>query len=106
LDVQLNCSYGTEASSIALIEGMSLGLPTLASDYGGNPWLVEDGVSGLLFRSRDSQDLAEKLARLMDDPDLCQRLRQGALEAYQGRYTGERFAENIEAVYRGLLERK
>ena len=44
LDIQCNCSYGTEASSLALIEGMSLGLATVASDYGGNPWQVDDGA--------------------------------------------------------------
>lgn len=37
LDVQLNASYGTEATSLALLEGMSLGLPTIASDYGETP---------------------------------------------------------------------
>ncbi|MFR6187280.1 MAG: glycosyltransferase [Lawsonibacter sp.] len=59
LDVQLNASYGTEATSLALLEGMSLGLPTIASDYGGNPWLVTDGENGLLFPSRDSQAMAK-----------------------------------------------
>ena len=34
LDVQLNVSYGTEATSMALLEGMSLGLPSIVSDYG------------------------------------------------------------------------
>ena len=49
LDVQLNASTGTETSSLALIEGMSLGLPTIASAYGGNPYLIRDGQEGLLF---------------------------------------------------------
>ena len=49
LDVQLNASTGTEMSSLALIEGMSLGLPTIASSYGGNPYLIQDGYDGLLF---------------------------------------------------------
>ena len=46
LDVQLNASYGTEATSMALLEGMSLGLPSIASDYGGNPWVIQDGDQG------------------------------------------------------------
>lgn len=106
LDVQLNCSYGTEASSIALIEGMSLGLATVASNYGGNPWQVEDGVTGLLFESRNSQDLAEKLARLMDDPALLETLRQNARTAYETKFTGQIFAGNIEAVYRKTMHGK
>lgn len=106
LDVQLNCSYGTEASSIALIEGMSLGLVTVASDYGGNPWQVDDGVTGLLFHNKDSHDLAEKLRRLMDKPELLETMGKNALEAYQSRFTGEIFAENIENVYLKTLNGK
>lgn len=55
LDVQLNASYGTEATSMALLEGMSLGLPSIVSDYGGNPWLVKDGDNGLIFPSRTAR---------------------------------------------------
>ena len=104
LDVQLNCSYGTEASSVALIEGMSLGKPTVASDYGGNPWQVEDGVTGLLFESRNSADLAEKLRRLMDSPALREHLGRQARAAYKRKYTGEIFAGNIEAVYQTVMK--
>lgn len=106
LDVQLNCSYGTETSSIALIEGMSLGLASVASDYGGNPWLVDDGVTGLLFESRNSHSLAEQIARLMDDPALLADLRKNAKAAYLARFTGEIFAGNIESVYRKTMDGK
>lgn len=105
-DAQLNCSYGTEASSLALIEGMSLGLATVASDYGGNPWQIEDGVTGLLFRSGDSSHLAKKLRILMDDPTLLEQMRGNALEAYRTRFTGGIFARNIEAVYTKTLTQK
>lgn len=106
LDVQLNCSYGTEASSIALIEGMSLGLATVASDYGGNPWQVDDGVTGLLFESQNSHDLAEKLRILMDDPETLKTMQKNALLAYHNRFTGKIFAENIESVYQKTLNMK
>ena len=68
LDVQLNASWGTEATSMALLEGMSLGLPTVASDYGGNPWVVRDGETGLIFPRRDPAALAGAMERLMNSP--------------------------------------
>ena len=85
LDVQLNVSYGTEATSMALLEGMSLGLPSIVSDYGGNPWLVKDGDNGLIFPSRDSRALA-------------------AREVFRERFTGEIFAKNVEQVYLDILK--
>ena len=103
LDVQLNCSYGTEASSIALIEGMSLGLATVASDYGGNPWQVDDEKTGLLFTSGNARALAEKVRRLMDDRALLRNLQENALAAYHSRFTGAIFAKNIESVYEKTL---
>lgn len=104
LDVQLNCSCGTEASSIALIEGMSLGLATIASDYGGNPWQVDDGVTGLLFESGNAPQLAQKIRLLMDDPALLKKMQRSALDAYHNRFTGEIFAKNIESVYTKTLK--
>lgn len=106
LDVQLNCSYGTEASSIALIEGMSLGLATVASDYGGNPWQVDDGKTGLLFRTGDAADMAAKLRILMDDEQKLRDMQAGALQAYHNRFTGAIFAANIEKVYTDTLQKK
>ena len=104
LDVQLNASYGTEATSMALLEGMSLGLPSIVSDYGGNPWLVKDGDNGLIFPSRDSQALAGCVARLMDDPALLRRLGEGAKRSFEENYTGEIFAKHVEDVYRDVLK--
>ena len=104
LDVQLNASYGTEATSLALLEGMSLGLPTIASDYGGNPWLVTDGENGLLFPSRDSQSMAKAMAYLMDRPEERREMGRQARERFQTSFTGQVFAKNIENVYQGVLK--
>ena len=99
LDVQANASYGTEATSLSLLEGMSLGLPAVVSDYGGNPGVIQDGVNGLLFPVRDAQALADALARLMDDPSLRQKLSDGAKAVYQSTFTADRYARTIEQVY-------
>ena len=104
LDVQLNASYGTEATSMALLEGMSLGLPTIASDYGGNPWVVDSGVTGLLFPSRDAGALADAMERLLDRADLRREMGDRAREKYEREFTGEVFARNTEQVYLDVLK--
>lgn len=104
LDVQLNCSYGTEATSMALLEGMSLGLPTIASDYGGNPYVIENGKTGLLFPSRDATALADAMERLMDRPQERLELGERARGVYQERFTGEVFARNTENIYLDILK--
>lgn len=57
----------SEALSNALIEAMACGCCAIASRVGGNPELVEDGVSGLLFNAGDSKDLAKHLRRVLTD---------------------------------------
>lgn len=104
LDVQLNCSYGTEATSMALLEGMSLGLPSIASDYGGNPWVVKDGETGLIFSSRDAAALAEAMERLMDRPEERQSMGRKARALYESTFTGEAFARNTENIYLDILK--
>ena len=104
LDVQLNASYGTETSSLSILEGMSMGLPAIVSSYGGNPWLIDDGEDGLIFPNRDSAALARCIARLMDEPETLERMSRRAKEIFQSRFTGEIFAKNVEQVYLDVLK--
>ena len=104
LDVQLNASYGTEATSMALLEGMSLGLPSVVSDYGGNPWVISHGENGLVFPSRDSEALADAMADLIDRPEQRTAMGQKALERFETQFTGQVFARNTEQIYRNILK--
>jgi glycosyltransferase involved in cell wall biosynthesis len=104
-DLQLNASYGTEASSMSLIEGMSLGVPAVASDYGGNPYHVADGETGLLVPEKDSRAIAEAIRSLHGDPERLGRMSRRAREEYERRFTAARMARDIESVYRAVLAR-
>ena len=106
LDVQLNASTGTETSSLALIEGMSLGLPTVASSYGGNPYLIDDGQDGLLFAPGNAEELADCVEKLMEDPGLRRRLSAHALESYQKHFTAQAFAAGVLRAYDRALRKE
>ena len=103
LDVQINASY-VETSSLSLLEGMSIGLPAIASNDSGNPLVIQDGVNGLLFKSRDSKALADCIIRLRSSPELACTLMTGALEVYDSKFTCERFARDTEATYTKTME--
>lgn len=106
MDVQANASYGTEATSLALLEGMSLGIPAVVSDYGGNPGVISDGENGFLFPTRDAAALADRLARLMDAPALYEAMRENALGRFRREFTADHYARNIESVYLRLAGAK
>ena len=81
-----------------------MGLPTVASSYGGNPYLIHDGQEGLLFRPGDAAELADCLSRLMEDTALRQRLSEQARKSYEEHYTAKAFASGVEAAYQRVLE--
>jgi glycosyltransferase involved in cell wall biosynthesis len=103
LDVQANSSYGTEATSLALLEGMSMGIPAVVSNYGGNPGVITHGENGYLFESKNSRDMAKYLRKMMEEKDKYDIMSQRAKEIFQEKFTAELYARNIEAVYAGLF---
>lgn len=106
LDVQVNCSYGTEATSIALLEGMSLGVPGVVSDYGGNPWVIAHGQNGLVFPSENVKELCSAMKRMMDDTALREQCQEGAVEMFRKKFTAEVFAQETEAFYEDIWNNK
>jgi len=106
LDAQLNASYISEASSVSIAEGLSLGVCCIASDCSGNPYMVSEGKSGLLFPPRDAAALAERILQLMEDEGLHSALCSGARREYEERFTLENYAHTIENIYRKALAEK
>ena len=104
MDVQVNASYENETSSLSLLEGMSMGLPAIASDCGGNHYLIENGENGLIFPAQDVQALERCIAQLMDHPEERVRIGRRAQEIFQARFTGQEFAKNVEQIYFDLLK--
>lgn len=103
MNLNVNASFGTETSSLALSEGMSVGVPALASDYGGNPRMIESGVNGFLFPPKDAQALADLLLRLHDDRALLSELSAGARRLYLERFTAPAMAARLEGLYTRLM---
>ncbi|MCL2569200.1 MAG: glycosyltransferase family 4 protein [Oscillospiraceae bacterium] len=106
LDLQVNASYGTEATSLALLEGMSMGVPAVVTDYGGNPGVIANGQNGLLVPTRDSAALAEAIATLIDDKDIYARMSASCLDIFQEKFTADQYARNIETVYRRVAGKR
>jgi glycosyltransferase involved in cell wall biosynthesis len=80
------------------LEAMAWGRPVIASATGGLTDIVEDGVTGLLVPPKDPAALLRAIIRLLDDPELCETLGQGAREAVS-RFSAEVVLPELEAIY-------
>ena len=90
-----------EAMSLAVLEAMAVGLPSVVSDVGENARLIEDGMSGRVVPPTDPVALAAALRQLLDDPALCRRMGQMARRQVAS-YSDLRMAQRTQEVYEAL----
>jgi glycosyltransferase involved in cell wall biosynthesis len=73
LDVFVHASFG-ESVGMALLEAYGVGLPILTTDVSGVNNMVRHGVDGLMVPAGDPAPLAEKLEKLISEPELRETL--------------------------------
>jgi len=102
-DIQANASYGTEATSLALLEGMSLGIPAVVSDFGGNPGVIKNGINGFVVPKQNSKALADGIGKLLRDEVLYKKISEGAVEIFNKTFTAQAMTKNTEDYYTEVL---
>jgi glycosyltransferase involved in cell wall biosynthesis len=102
-DIQVNASYGTEATSLALLEGMSIGVPAVVSDFGGNPGVIKNGRNGFVVPKQNSAALKTAIKRLIDDKELYEKISEQSKEIFAETFTAQAMTKNTENIYNELL---
>jgi glycosyltransferase involved in cell wall biosynthesis len=95
-----------EGLSLALLEGMALGLPVLASRAGGNTDLIRSGETGLLVPPLDPRAWAAALERMLGDPAFASRAGRAGRDFVRREHSLDRVVQRTEDVYRESLERR
>ncbi len=99
LDLYVSASRG-EGLPLGLLEAMACGLPVVASRVTGHVDAVVDGVTGLLTRPGDPEELAASVARLLDAPELRRRMGQAGSERVEAHFTLDRMVAHLARLYR------
>ena len=92
-------SIHEEGMPNVLMEGSAAGLPVIASQVGGAPDLVEDGITGFLVPHNQVDSLADQLERLLVDPVLRQRMGQAGMEKMGREFSVEAMVKRMTKVY-------
>jgi sugar transferase (PEP-CTERM/EpsH1 system associated) len=95
----------SEGISNTILEAMATGLPVVATRVGGNPELIEPGVTGLLVRAGDVEGLADTLLALWRERDRASALGVTARQAVERSFSLERMAGDYLHLYQALLQR-
>jgi len=98
LDVAVLPSY-REAQGLVILEAMALSRPVVASNVGGIPEMIEDGVTGLLVEPHDAEGLTRAITRLLTDHPLADTIARQAHDMVHERFDVELMVEAIQEIY-------
>src|SRR5256885_17176485 len=95
----------SESFGLVGLEAQACGCPVVASDVPGLRSVVRDEVSGYLIDGDDPAAYAERIGRLLANPELAQQMgRRGSLLAQRVSWT--RTADRLEERFDRLIDRK
>jgi glycosyltransferase involved in cell wall biosynthesis len=98
-------SSHSEGTSVSLLESMAIGLPAAVTDVGGNPYIVEPEVTGLLSPRGDHIALAENLTILFSNDKLRVDLGATARIRFLQKYTFATMTDNYNQLYNSFLKK-
>jgi glycosyltransferase involved in cell wall biosynthesis len=98
LDISVLPSY-REAQGLSVLEAMALSRPVVASEVGGIPEMIENGVSGLLVPPNDHVALADAIVRLLSDHPYADMIAKRGHDLVHDRFCIELMVNSIETLY-------
>jgi D-inositol-3-phosphate glycosyltransferase len=101
-DVLVMPSY-SESFGLVGLEAQACGRPVVGSDVTGLRSVIRDAVSGYLIQGHDPAAYAERIGRLLDDPELAQQMgRRGRLLAQ--RFSWTRTADRLQLLFERMAD--
>jgi glycosyltransferase involved in cell wall biosynthesis len=98
-DVAVVPSHCEEAFGLAMAEGMAAGRAVVVSSSGAMPALIGD--AGCVVPKKDPEALAAAVSRLLEDPELRERLGRAAQLRARNRFGMTRYVDEVCDLYRG-----
>jgi glycosyltransferase involved in cell wall biosynthesis len=92
-----------EGLAMAVLEGLSYGLPVITTPVGAHTEVIEPEVSGLFVPAGDVEALSAALARVIDDPALRTRLGAGARRCFLEKFHVRGYAEQLASLHQELV---
>lgn len=95
-DILIFPSIWNEPFGITLLEGMSCGLAVIGTATGGSSEILQDEVNALVFPKEDAKACAKQIVRLLNDPELFERIRQGGRRIVEEKFKFETIVDMLE----------
>jgi len=87
----------------SMLEAMATGLPVFATEHGGIPEAIENGVSGVLVPERDDEALARAMLNAAQDPGLLSRIGPTGADAVRKKFDRQQQVQRLEEIYLRMI---
>jgi glycosyltransferase involved in cell wall biosynthesis len=91
--------FGMEGLSNAILEYMAIGKPVVATNAGGNPEIVAEGISGYLIPPFDMKTAAEKIIYLLDNETVRNQLGRNGMDIARQKFSLEKMTSSYLHLY-------
>lgn len=98
-----NYKFHKEGISNSILESMALGTPVIATNDGGSPEIISDGVNGFLVNENDISVASDALCKLLDNSQELLRVSENARMTVQDKFLLEHMIYNYQNLYAKLL---
>lgn len=102
LDLLVQSSH-TEGMPNVVLEAMATGVPVAATEVGGTPELIQDGITGLLVSPGDAGALKANIEKMLGSESLRQDLSRRALERVSTLFTFEKQAQSYHKLFEEIV---
>jgi glycosyltransferase involved in cell wall biosynthesis len=92
-----------EPFGLVLLESMYLGVPTIAASSGGPLEIIDDGVSGFLFRPNNADNLSKQLMHVLNDTDDCGTVRICGKQVVMNEFSSSAMANATSVTYSTVI---
>lgn len=93
-----------EPFGLVALEAMAMSKPVVASNAGGVPEFLTNGVTGILVAPRDPMALAEAILQLLNQPEQAKAMGRAGRQHVERAYTAQHYAANIERLLLDVAE--
>ena len=103
IDIGVSTS-DSEGFSNAILEFMAAGIPVIATNVGGNPEIIKNGINGYLVSPGNYKLIGKKIIQLSAKDELYLKIQRNAIQTVHNRFTINNYISNYEKYYDELLK--